>query len=58
MNAKRPCARCGQECDEAQRNTDGTYLHDGCAAAETQEQGWSQPGSLLGSRSQKEEAKK
>jgi len=30
---KRPCVHCGKECEPWQRNTDGTYLHDACAAA-------------------------
>jgi hypothetical protein len=30
---KRPCAYCGKECEEYQRNADGTYLHDACAYA-------------------------
>jgi hypothetical protein len=33
MAADRPCAICGQECSPWQRNTDGSYLHDKCAAS-------------------------
>ena len=32
MKVQRPCSVCGKECAEWQRNTDGTYLHEGCAA--------------------------
>lgn len=33
MKVHRPCSVCGKECAEYQRNQDGTYLHDRCAAS-------------------------
>ena len=49
LAVKRPCSVCGQESAEWQRNTDGTYLHEGCAATVA-------PIPVLASREPEEEA--
>ena len=51
---ERPCSVCGKESAEHQRNSDGTYLHDGCASVVIREEGWDRPVNVLPSSGQEE----
>lgn len=55
MKVQRPCSHCGKECQPWQRNEDGSYLHDECAAAITTREGWNRPPTVVGSPGAKAE---